>query len=77
MSVLTAPEIELGRLAIERRLLTREQVRKCAEIRSAGNTEHFARLLVSEGYLNTASARQLWTEVQRKQGGSGYGSRPA
>ena len=74
MSVLTAPEIELGRLAIERRLLTREQVRACADLRSAGNSEHLARLFVNQGYLDTSVARGLWSEIQSMSGGSRFGS---
>jgi len=70
---LNPAEIELGRLAIERRLVTREQVRECAQIRSAGSPDHLARLLVSRGYLANDTARSLVDEVRRRaEGGSQF-----
>ena len=70
---LSPAEIEFGRLAIERHLVTREQVRECAQIRSAGSPEHLARLLVSRGYLLGDAARGLVDEVRsRADGGSQF-----
>ncbi|RMG16646.1 MAG: serine/threonine-protein kinase [Planctomycetota bacterium] len=65
---LSAAEIELGRLAIERGIATREQVRSCAELRSAGNGQHLARMLVDRGILDSSAARALWGEAQRRSG---------
>ena len=66
MSALSPDEIELGRLAIERRLATREQVKECADARSSGSSEHLARLLVSRGYVGQDAARGLYQEVQSR-----------
>jgi serine/threonine protein kinase/tetratricopeptide (TPR) repeat protein len=78
IATLTPPEIELGRLAIERRLATREQVRQCADLRSSGSTEHLAKLLVTRGFMGEEQARTLFAEVQSRSGsamgGSGFGS---
>ncbi|MGE0707241.1 MAG: protein kinase [Planctomycetota bacterium] len=74
-TALSPAEIELGRLAIERRLATREQVRECADLRGSGNTEHLARLLVDRGYVPADAARSLFQEVQAQvQSRSGNGS---
>jgi serine/threonine protein kinase/Tfp pilus assembly protein PilF len=73
---LSASEIEYGRLAIDRGLATREQVRECADLRSAGNSDHLAKLLVSRGYLEQSMARQLYGEMSNGgsgPGGSGFG----
>ncbi len=72
---LTASEIEYGRLAIERRLATREQVRECAELRTAGRSDHLAKALVSRGYVPEQAARSLLAELSvRPPGGSGFGA---
>ena len=68
---LTPNEIEYGRLAIERRLATREQVRECAELRTAGSPDHLAKLLVARGYLSEIAARGLYDELARGVGAGG------
>ena len=81
-TALTPNEIEYGRLAIERRLATRDQVRECAEMRSGGNPDHLAKLLVSRGYLTEPAARGLYDELARggraagAPGGSAFGTHP-
>ncbi|MCO5171490.1 MAG: protein kinase [Planctomycetes bacterium] len=73
---LHASEIEYGRLAIERRLVTREQVRECADLRAAGKGDHLAKVLVSKGYIDPTAARQLLADLQSRSG-SGSGAYPA
>ncbi len=78
---LTASEIEYGRLAIERQLVTREQVRECAEMRNVGTSDHLAKLLVVKGYLDEGRARGLMAELSGRPshggGTPGSGSWPA
>jgi serine/threonine protein kinase/tetratricopeptide (TPR) repeat protein len=69
-------EIEYGRLAIERRLVTREQVRECADLRAAGSADHLAKVLVNKGYIDPNAARQLLTEVQSRLANPGSGTFP-
>ncbi len=69
---LHASEIEYGRLAIERRLVTREQVRECADLRAAGKGDHLAKVLVSKGYIDPNAARQLLSDLQSRSGTGGY-----
>ncbi|MDF1663553.1 MAG: protein kinase [Planctomycetota bacterium] len=62
----TAQEIEFGKLVVEHRLATSEQVRECFALQAGLPTPtHIGTLLVERGYLNQQHAHKLF-EMQRQ-----------
>lgn len=63
----TAQEIEFGKLVVEHRLATSEQVRECFALQAGlPAPKHIGALLVERGYLNQQHAHKLF-EMQRQR----------
>lgn len=63
----TAQEIEFGKLVVEHRFATSEQVRECFALQAGlPNPTHIGTVLVERGYLNQQTAHKLF-EMQRQQ----------